>query len=193
PRARRACSGQRGSRNSAEIKGRTRRTLPRPAIRSTDGIDSTYMTMCMSIPRWAQKNRPVRSVIVATVTDLTGLFFWAQRGIDMHMVMYVESMPSVERIAGRGSVRRVRPLISAEFLEPRCPLQARRALGLPEEGHVVVVSGGGWGVGDIEGAVREFIRVPEASSIVCLAGRNEHLAAKLRARFAEEPRVRVLS
>ena len=121
---------------------------------------------------------------VATITDLTGLFFWAQPGIDMHMVMYGESLSSVERIAGSGSVQLVRPLISAEFLQPRCPLQARRALGLPEEGRMVVVSGGGWGVGDVEGAVREFIRVPEASSIVCLAGRNEQLATKLGRSFA---------
>ena len=157
-----------------------------------DVVVSTYPAVTVVLAR-LRRTRRVSVPTVATITDLTGLFFWAQRGIDMHMVMYVESMPSVERIAGRGSVRRVRPLISAEFLEPRCPLQARRALGLPEEGHVVVVSGGGWGVGDVEGAVREFIRVPEASSIVCLAGRNEHLAAKLRARFAEEPRVHVLS
>ena len=95
---------------------------------------------------------------VATITDLTGLFFWAQPGIDMHLVMYGESMPSVERIAGAGSVQLVSPLISAEFLEPRCPTRARRALGLPEEGRMVLVSGGGWGVGDIAGAVREFVR-----------------------------------
>jgi len=128
---------------------------------------------------------------VATITDLTGLFFWAQPGIDMHMVSYGESLSSVERIAGRDSVRLVQPLISDDFLQPRCPLQARRALGLPEEGRMVVVSGGGWGVGDVEGAVREFIRVPEASSIVCLAGRNEPLARKLRRTFAGEPRVHV--
>src|SRR5271154_1967848 len=56
---------------------------------------------------------------------------------------------------------------------------------------MVVVSGGGWGVGDIAGAVREFTRVPEVSSIVCLAARNEHLAQSLRRAFAEEPRVHV--
>src|ERR1019366_4674176 len=133
----------------------------------------------------------VRCPTVATITDLTGLFFWAQPGIDMHLVMYGESMPSVERIAGPGSVRLVRPLISAEFLQPRCPLGARRALGVAEEGRMVVVSGGGWGVGDIAGAVREFTRVPEVSTIVCLAGRNDQLAGKLRAAFAEDPRVRV--
>jgi hypothetical protein len=109
----------------------------------------------------------------------------------MHLVMYGESMPSVERIAGEGSVRLVSPLISAEFLEPRCPTESRRELGLPEEGRMVVVSGGGWGVGDIEGAVEEFTRTSEVSSIVCLAGRNEPLAEKLRATFAREPRVHV--
>ena len=129
---------------------------------------------------------------MATITDLTGLFFWAQPGIDMHLVMYGESMQSVERIAGEGSVRLVRPLISADFLGPRCPLQARRALGLPEEGRMVVVSGGGWGVGDIEGAVRELSELPEVSSIVCLAGRNEQLQRQAeRAISRQEPRVRV--
>jgi hypothetical protein len=56
---------------------------------------------------------------------------------------------------------------------------------------MVIVSGGGWGVGDVIGAVREFVRVPEASSIVVLAGRNEQLAEKLRRTFGSERRVRV--
>jgi hypothetical protein len=106
-------------------------------------------------------------------------------------VMYGESLTSVERIAGLGSVQLVRPLISAEFLQSRCPIDARRSLGLPEHGRMVVVSGGGWGVGDIAGAVREFTAVKEVSSIVCLAGRNEQLAARLRSAFAREPRVHV--
>jgi processive 1,2-diacylglycerol beta-glucosyltransferase len=155
-----------------------------------DVIVSTYPAVTVVLAR-LRRTGVVRCPTVATITDLTGLFFWAQPGIDMHLVMYGESMPSVERIAGRGSVRLVRPLISAEFLESRCPAEARRALGLPEEGRIVVVSGGGWGVGDIAGAVREFTRVPEVSSIVCLAGRNEQLEEKLRETFAEDPRVSV--
>jgi processive 1,2-diacylglycerol beta-glucosyltransferase len=155
-----------------------------------DVVVSTYPAVTVVLAR-LRRTGQVRCSTVATITDLTGLFFWAQPGIDVHLVMYGESMPSVERIAGRGSVQLVRPLISAEFLEPRCPVEARRALGLSEEGRTVVVSGGGWGVGDIQGAVHEFTRVPEVSSIVCLAGRNEQLAEKLRAAFADEPRVRV--
>ena len=163
----------------------------RIAEHDPDVVVSTYPAVTVVLARLRRRGA-VGCPTVATITDLTGLFFWAQRGIDMHMVMYGESMDPVERIAGRDSVRHVRPLIDAEFLQERCPREARRALGLPPEGRAVVVSGGGWGVGDVEGAVREFIRVPEVSSIVCLAGRNEHLEHKLRERFRDEPRVHVL-
>ena len=155
-----------------------------------DVVVSTYPAVTVVLAR-LRRTGAVRCPTVATITDLTGLFFWAQPGIDMHLVMYGESMPSVERIAGEGSARLVAPLISAEFLEPRCPLESRRALGLPEEGRMVVVSGGGWGVGDVEGAVRELCRVGEVSSIVCLAGRNDQLHKRLSTTFARESRVHV--
>jgi processive 1,2-diacylglycerol beta-glucosyltransferase len=155
-----------------------------------DVIVSTYPAVTVVLAK-LRRVSVVSCPTIATITDLTGLFFWAQRGIDMHLVMYGESMSSVERIAGQGSVQLVRPLISAEFLQPRCPTEARRALGLPEDGRMVVVSGGGWGVGDIAGAVGEFTKVAEVSSIVCLAGRNEQLAEKLRSAFAAEPQVHV--
>jgi processive 1,2-diacylglycerol beta-glucosyltransferase len=155
-----------------------------------DVVVSTYPAVTVVLAR-LRRTGEVACPTVATITDLTGLFFWAQPGIDMHMVMYGESLSPVERIAGRDSVRLVAPLISDEFLQARNSLQARRTLGLPENGRMVVVSGGGWGVGDVTGAVREFIGVPEASSIVVLAGRNEPLAQKLRRNFASEPRVHV--
>jgi processive 1,2-diacylglycerol beta-glucosyltransferase len=161
------------------------------ASHDPDVVVSTYPAVTVVLARLRRRG-VVECPTVATITDLTGLFFWAQPGIDLHLAMYGESLQSVERIAGRGSVQLVRPLISAEFLQPRCPLRARRALGLPEEGRMVVVSGGGWGVGDIAGAVREFTRVPEVTSIVCLAARNDHLAQNLRGAFAHEPRVHVL-
>jgi processive 1,2-diacylglycerol beta-glucosyltransferase len=167
----------------------------RPLARTIAGFEpdvvvSTYPAVTVVLAR-LRRTREVTCPTIATITDLTGLFFWAQPGIDMHLVMYGESLSSVERIAGEGSVRLVRPLISAEFLEPRSPTQSRRALGLPEDGRMVVVSGGGWGVGDIAGAVGEFVKVPEVSCIVCLAGRNPQLAEKLRASFPDEPRVHV--
>jgi len=163
----------------------------RIAEHEPDVVVSTYPAVTVVLARLRRTHR-VSAPTVATITDLTGLFFWAQPGIDMHLVMYGESLESVEDIAGPNSVQLVRPLISAEFLQPRCPLESRRALGLPQEGRMVVVSGGGWGVGDVRGAVEELCKVPDISSIVCLAGRNEQLAEKLRETFAAEQRVHVL-
>src|SRR5436190_2207262 len=162
----------------------------RIAEHDPDVVVSTYPAVTVVLARLRRRGA-VGCPTVATITDLTGLFFWAQPGIDMHIVSYGESLAPVERIAGEGSVRLVRPLIASEFLQPRSPLAARRALGLPEHGRMVVVSGGGWGVGDISGAVREFVAVPEVTSIVCLAARNDQLAHKLRRSFDDVPQVHV--
>ena len=68
-----------------------------------------------------------------------------------------------------------------EFLVPRAQADARRALGLPAAGKIVLVSGGGWGVGDVEGAVEEVLAIPAVAQVVCLCGRNEELREQLRA------------
>ena len=137
--------------------------------RDPDVVVSTYPAITVVLSH-LRRRRLLNVPTVATITDMTGLFFWAQRGIDTHLVMYDASVRDVERIAGRGSVQVVRPLIAAEFLEPRDRDAARAALGLSAARRVVVVSGGGWGVGDLEGAVAELLRIPDAT-VICLAGR----------------------
>lgn len=162
----------------------------RIAAHDPDVVVSTYPAVTVVLAR-LRRTGAIACPAVATITDLTGLFFWAQPGIDMHLVMYGESMSPVERIAGEGSAQLVSPLISEEFSKPRCPVESRRALGLGEEGRMVVVSGGGWGVGDVTGAVRELLDMPEIGAIVCLAGRNEQLREQLLREFMEQPRVHV--
>jgi UDP-N-acetylglucosamine:LPS N-acetylglucosamine transferase len=162
----------------------------RIAEHDPDVVVSTYPAVTVVLAR-LRRRREVRCPTVATITDLTGLFFWARPGIDLHLVSYAESISPVERIAGPDSVRQVRPLISAEFLVPCDRGEARRALDLPEHGRVVIVSGGGWGVGDIEGAVRELARIPDAT-VICLAGRNEGAERKLRSAFVAQGNVRIL-
>jgi UDP-N-acetylglucosamine:LPS N-acetylglucosamine transferase len=167
----------------------------RPLARSIAAYDpdvvvSTYPAVTVVLAR-LRRTQVVHCPTVATITDLTGLFFWAQPGIDTHLVMYGESLHSVERIAGQGSARLVRPLISSEFLDERSQADSRMALGLPAQGRMVVVSGGGWGVGDVKGAVREIANIAGVSAIVCLAGRNEQLLQRLREDFAAEPRVHI--
>ena len=155
-----------------------------------DVVVSTYPAVTVVLARLRRLGR-ISCPTVATITDLTGLFFWAQPGIDQHLVMYGESIEPVEKIAGLGSAQHVRPLIAAEFLEPHETESAREALGLPLDRRVIVISGGGWGVGDIEGAVRRLLDIPDAT-LVCLAGRNEPAKRRLERTFAAESRVRVL-
>jgi len=69
----------------------------------------------------------------ATITDFAGLELWADKGIDLHLVMHESLVPGVERLAGRGSAQPVSPLVGPEFHVPRVSVEARRALGLPSE------------------------------------------------------------
>src|SRR5208282_5025803 len=62
------------------------------AAHDPDVVVSTYPAVTVVLAR-LRRTGAVRCPTVATITDLTGLFFWAQPGIDMHMVMYDESMP----------------------------------------------------------------------------------------------------
>jgi processive 1,2-diacylglycerol beta-glucosyltransferase len=127
----------------------------------------------------------------ATITDLGGLEFWVDRGIDEHFVMHSACEATAERLGGRGSVRLVRPLVVPAFYEPREPREARRTLGLPSDGPLVVVSGGGWGIGALEEAARVALRLPE-STVVVLGGHSLAVRAQLQAAFAAESRVVVL-
>ena len=133
----------------------------------------------------------VRVPVCATITDFAGLELWADKGVDLHLVMHESLVPSVERVAGHRSARVASPLVSSQFLAPRTRVDARRALGLPTEGTIVVVSGGGWGVGDLAGAIGTALEVDDAF-VVCLAGRDATTRANLEDVFAREPRVTVL-
>ncbi len=155
-----------------------------------DIVVSTYPA-ATSVLGYLRRRGRLAVPACATATDLAGLEFWADPGIDLHLVMHESCVAPVERVAGPDSARRVRPLVAPAFFEARSMVQARRALGLPLDRPVVVVSGGGWGVGDLEGAIRTCLRLPGAT-VVCLTARNEPLRTRLVSEFAGEARVRVL-
>jgi len=134
----------------------------------------------------------VRVPICATITDFAGLELWADPGVDLHLVMHDRLVADVERIAGRGSARAVSPLVASRFLTPRSATDARVALDLPADGTIVVVSGGGWAVGDLEGAVEAALELEDGVWVICLAGRDEACRVRLDRKYAHEPHVTVL-
>ena len=155
-----------------------------------DVVVSTHPAVTSALGH-LRRTGELRVPVVATITDFGVHPLWSHPGIDLHLVMHESCLRDVERIAGPGSARVSRPLVSPHFRQPLSREQARRGLELPEAGPLVVVSGGGWGVGAVERAVEGALRIPDAT-VVCLAGRNEHLAERLRTDFGSNARVRVL-
>jgi UDP-N-acetylglucosamine:LPS N-acetylglucosamine transferase len=131
--------------------------------------------------------------VVAAITDLAAMHYWAAPGVDLHLVTHPESIDEVREVAGDGAeVQVVHGLTRPEFSAACDPVLARRTLGLPPDGKVVLVSGGGWGVGDLASAVDAALDLEAVSLVACLCGRNEPLRARLDARYGEVDRVRVV-
>lgn len=129
--------------------------------------------------------------VVATITDFGVHPLWAHKGVDLHLVMHDSAVPAVESVAGRNSAAVVAPIVAPEFGSGRARADARRALGLPSGAPLAIVSGGGWAVGDLAGAVAAALRVP-GLTVVCLSGRDELVRRRLERRFAGEERLRVV-
>lgn len=167
-----------------------RRLLPLIRAHRPDVVVSTYPGVIELLGMLRERGR-LRTPAVAAITDLSGLDYWAHRGVDLHLITHPESLEEVNRLAPGAPVRAVQGLTQPGFTAPGDRAAARRSFGLPAAGPVVLVSGGGWGVGDLESAVRVALGIP-GTSVACLCGHNERLRATLAQRFGTDPRVRLL-
>ena len=155
-----------------------------------DVVISTYpgVTAVLGMLR---ENRRLGVPVHSAITDLAGLRYWAHPGVDLHYVTHPESIEEVERLIGPGTVEWVRPPISREFLMPRTRRDAREALDVPAHARMVLVSGGGWGIGDLEGAINTALADGD-TLVVCITGRNEAARERLEQQFGDNEQVRVL-
>ncbi len=156
-----------------------------------DAIVSTYPNTMEALGRLRRAGR-IRVPVCSAITDLAAMHYWAPPGADAYLITHPESAEEVREVAGgNANVHCVHGLTASEFLVRRASADARRDLGLPQDGKIVLVSGGGWGVGDVKGAVDQALSIPAVSMVVCLCGRNEQLREKLLRHFGDEGRVRV--
>ena len=167
----------------------------RPLLRivkahSPDLIISTYPGVTVALGEMRLKGK-LNIPTIAGITDLAGLYFWAHKGIDMHTVTHRESIETVEKIAGAGSVKWALPPTSPIFLDPPTREQARRDLGIPETGDVIIVSGGGWGVGDVTGGIQSALSRKDAH-VIALCGRNQPVKTALETEFHGEERLSII-
>lgn len=128
--------------------------------------------------------------VCAVITDLTSLHFWAHPGVDLHLTSYAQSVREIAHISAGAPVRVIRPPLRCDHWARRDRPALRRRLGLGPWDRLVIVSGGGWGVGDLRGAVDASLEVSGARvAIVC--GQNEGAARRLARLYRGEPRVDV--
>ena len=131
--------------------------------------------------------------VVSAITDLAALRYWAHRGCDLHLVVHPESAAEIRAIAGDDArIAHVRGLTSPAFETPADGAAARAALGLPPDAPVVAVSGGGWAVGDLQGAASAALDAGAGVHVVVLCGRNEAVRRRLERAFAGRSAVHVL-
>lgn len=155
-----------------------------------DVIVSTY-PLATHVLGALRRMRRLPVPVVGVITDLAALRYWAHPGCDLHLLTQEESIAEVRAIAGADArTATVRGLTDPAFDRPVDPTSARAALDLPTSGPIVLVSGGGWGVGDLQGAVTTVLRAVPTVTVVCLCGRNDELLARMHATFDDDPRVR---
>lgn len=169
-----------------------RRLLDVIADQRPDVIVNTY-PLANEVLATLRRRQALQVPVVSAITDLAALRAWAHAGCDLHLVVHSESAEEIRAIAGPDArVAAVRGLTSREFEQRADPVSARALLGLPADGGVVAVSGGGWGIGDLHGGVRAALAAAPDTCVLALCGRNDQLRRKLAAAFAAEPRVRVM-
>jgi processive 1,2-diacylglycerol beta-glucosyltransferase len=178
-----------GSRVIERIAGR--RVQAFLAANPADVLVSTYPITTELLGRMRRAGL-LAAPVVAAITDLAALHYWAHPGVDLHLLTHPESEPEVRAIAGPGSrIEAVHGLTDLRFASPPARAHARGELGLPDDGsRLVVVSGGGWGVGDLRGATDDALAAG-AATVIVLVGHNDGARARLQTAYAADPRVQV--
>jgi processive 1,2-diacylglycerol beta-glucosyltransferase len=154
-----------------------------------DLVISTYPGITAPLGVMRQRGQ-LQIPVCALVTDLSSLHFWAHPGADLHLASYPESLEEIAAITGGAPARAARPPLGLAHWTRRERRTARRALGLDPELPLVVVSGGGWGIGDLRGAIEGALRI-ELPQVVVICGENEPANRRLSSHYSSHPRVRV--
>jgi processive 1,2-diacylglycerol beta-glucosyltransferase len=155
-----------------------------------DVVVSTYPGTTELLGQLRQRG-VISTPVVSAITDLSALRLWAHPCVDLHLITHEESTEEVRAIAPGSRIVWARGMTARAFEKPVDEAEARRALALPAEGGVVIVSGGGWGVGDMDGAIAATLSLPAVAAVVVLCGRSDALKARLATQFGSEPRVQL--
>jgi UDP-N-acetylglucosamine:LPS N-acetylglucosamine transferase len=157
-----------------------RRRVLRAIPQDTAAVVSTYP--CASQVLGALRRRGELAVPAVTyLTDFSVHALWVAPGVDVHLAAH--QVPARQAAAlNAAGVRVCAPVVGREF-GPASVWQrsaARKAFGLPADVPLALLVAGSWGVGAVGQAATDLRKCGAALPVV-VCGRNERLAARLRA------------
>lgn len=150
-----------------------------------DVIVSTFNLASLCLGRMAGRGL-IAAPVITLLTDPGPHPYWVSRRVGLHLVP-TPIAATAFREYGAPRVAVVAPVLRREFSNPPDRTEARRRLGLPSGRRHVMVTGGSWGVGGIDGTVAALARAGDIDVTVA-CGRNRDLFRRWRG----DPRVRVL-
>lgn len=170
----------RRSRLLDRIQGRLLTRLVRhPAIAGADAIATTHF-LCAAVLSRARRRGRLHAPLVVCVTDQHPHAIWQVPGASLYVVAsdaarqrLVDHGVAAERVIATGIP--IDPVFGAASRD-----DARRALNLPHDRPVVLVTGGGLGLGGIDTVARDLAASTAAIHVVVICGRNEDLRASLQ-------------
>jgi UDP-N-acetylglucosamine:LPS N-acetylglucosamine transferase len=112
---------------------------------------------------------------------------WVREGIDLFLVTSAAGVAGVHRYAPRARVAVVPPPVRSAFAHPPPRATAQSSLGIPAGARCVLLMGGGWGLGPVQGAA--WALAAAGVHVLAVAGRNARLAARLESLAAISPLV----
>ncbi|WP_244223710.1 MGDG synthase family glycosyltransferase [Amycolatopsis circi] len=165
------------------------RRLAKPVAEfAPDLVLSTYPMGTAGLA-WLRRKGKLSVPIGAWVSDFAPHPFWVYGAADLTMVMHDVAVAPALRSSPSAHVGVSAPPVRAVF-RPGDQTATRQELELPPDAFVPLVSCGSLGFGEIETTVRELLAADPSVVPIAICGRNDAVAARLRA--LGEPRLRVV-
>jgi processive 1,2-diacylglycerol beta-glucosyltransferase len=168
----------------------TRRLRREVRAFAADAVVATHFLPAEVLAAERRRGR-LASRLGVVVTDVDVHRLWIHAGVDRYFVARDEAAALLEAVGTDAARIEVTGIpVDPRFTVPVERAALRRERGLPADGPVVLLLGGGFGVGPIQQMAARLESARRPARIVVVAGRNERLRQSLAA--AAGPRTTVL-
>lgn len=173
----RATAGPRSSAGAATLAAGAATTRMLAAVGADPvAVVSAYPLATQVLGRLRRTGR-LAAPLVAVMTDPSVHPLCVAPGVDLHLAQNARAAQEIYALHGAPAAV-VSPVVNPAFRRGQGRHDPRQRLGLPVLERLAVVVAGSWGVGDVEGTVRDIAAAGTAIPVV-VCGRNDNLRCRL--------------